>query len=310
MSDLQLIDLDQELPGQRRFISCWVRRGDDVTFVVDPGPPATADRLIGELEGLGIGKLDFVLLTHIHLDHGGAANAILDRWPGAQIACHRSGRGHLADPTRLWEGSRRVLGHAAEVYGKPEPVPEEALVGFATVRERGIEVVPTPGHAPHHVSFLHAGRLYLGEAAGTFSTLGKGDDTEDYYLRPATPPRYFPAVALDSLDRLLELEPFPAELCFAHHGRHTGDGRRLLRTAKNQLDSWLEAVKAEADRRGGPPDDSEPQEDFMAAVQAALLAADPHYRRLSELPEDIRVREDQFTRQTFRGMIGCLRSTS
>lgn len=312
MSELHLIDLDQELAGQRRFISCWAQLGDDVTFVVDPGPPATGARLIAALEDLGLDRLDFILLTHIHLDHGGAASDVLRRWPEAKVICHRSGRDHLADPERLWAGSKKVLGRAAEVYGQPRPVPEEALVGFAAAHERGIEVVHTPGHAPHHVSYLHEGILFLGEAAGTYSSLGKGPGTDAYYLRPATPPRYFPVVAADSIDRLLDLDPFPRRLCFAHHGQHVGDGRPLLAEAKQQLHVWMETVREVADARGGLPaeEDAAGLEDFMAAVQGRLLAIDSRYARMNELPDDIRIREDQFTRQTLSGMIGHLRSNS
>ena len=273
MNELHLIDLDQDLTGQRRFISCWTSLGGELNFVVDPGPPATAPRLIAALETLGVERLDFILLTHIHLDHGGAAAAVLKRWPAAQVVCHKSGRPHLVEPERLWEGSLKVLGRAAEVYGEPGPVPEDSLAGFAAVRDRGIEVIPTPGHAPHHVS-----------------TLGRGEDTEEYYLRPATPPRFFRGVAEESLDNLMELDPFPRRLCFAHHGRHAGDGRRLLARAREQLGVWLSVVAEQADALGGLREDGDEAgfERLLQAARPALEAADEFYARLTHLPEDIR----------------------
>lgn len=95
---LTLIDLDQELPGQQRFISCWVSRGRDLTLVIDPGPQSTADHLIGRLQALGISKLDFILLTHLHLDHAGATAAVLDTYPGARVVCHEAAGTYLALP--------------------------------------------------------------------------------------------------------------------------------------------------------------------------------------------------------------------
>jgi len=201
--ELHLIDLDQPLPGQRRFISCWVSVGPDVVFLVDPGPPGTAAHLLENLDALNLPRLDFILLTHIHLDHGGATAAVLKRWPRAKVICQPKGRSHLIDPGRLWAGSLEVLGHKAEVYGEPGPVNPDSIVSYSALDSYGIDVVPTPGHAPHHICFRHGRTLYLGEAAGTFSSLGQGPDTPDYYLRPATPPRFYPKVALDSLDRLI-----------------------------------------------------------------------------------------------------------
>ncbi len=310
MNVLKLIDLDQDLPGQRRFISCWLSQSEEFSFIVDPGPPATADHLIAELEAAGVGALDFVLLTHIHLDHGGATHEILRRWPEAKVVCHRRGRPHLADPGRLWQGSLSVLGHAAEVYGQPGPVAEDHLVGYDLVREAGVEVIPTPGHAPHHISFLHEGTLYLGEAAGTFSTLGKGSDTDEYYLRPATPPRFFPAVAFESIERMMALDPFPGQLCFAHHGRYTGARMQLLRNARAQHEMWLETAREVGARRGGLPDEEDRPalEECFDAITAELLQRDRHYARIEELPPDLRIREQQFTRQTLRGMTGHLRA--
>ena len=190
---LHLIDLDQDLPGQRRFISCWTFQGDELAFIVDPGPPSTAEHLLAELEVLGVERLDFILLTHVHLDHGGCTARVLQRYPEARVVCSDHGRPHLADPARLWEGSQRVLREKALAYGEPVPVPEPALATLEEAAAKGIETIPTPGHAAHHVAFRQCDHLFLGEAAGTYSTLGRGPDTTGYYLRPATPPRRVPA---------------------------------------------------------------------------------------------------------------------
>ncbi len=302
---LHLVDLDQPLVGQRRFISCWVWAAPGLAFVVDPGPPSTGDHLVAALEELGVARLDFVLLTHVHLDHAGTTSRILARWPGARVVCHPRGRAHLVDPSRLWAGSLEVLGDKARVYGQPQPVPAAALADYVEAEARGITVIDTPGHAAHHVSFLHDGRLFLGEAAGTYATLGRGPDTAEPYLRPATPPVFKLEVARASLDRLLALDPAPHTLLFAHHGRHTGDARALLRAAREQLGLWADTCR-EVRRAAGGDDEAA----LMETAMTELARRDPHYARVARLPADIREREREFTRQTLRGMFGYLEGTS
>lgn len=307
---LHLIDLDQELVGLRRFISCWVWAADDLSFLVDPGPPSTGALLLAELADMGLERLDFVLLTHIHLDHAGTTAKVLERYPSARVVCHERGRRHLVDSTRLWEGSLAMLREKARAYGQPPPVPEAALADTEEATARGIETIPTPGHAPHHVCFRHGPRLFLGEVAGTYSTLDRGCDTLEPYLRPATPPSFKLEVAQKSLECLLDLDPPAEQLLFAHHGRHCGDVRRLLRAARDQLADWVAMMDEEAGVRGGlPPEgDDSAEEEFFTAVATELAERDPFYARLVELPADIRERETDFTRQTLRGMLGYLRA--
>jgi glyoxylase-like metal-dependent hydrolase (beta-lactamase superfamily II) len=292
---LDLIDLDQPtLEGQRRFISCWVCRGPEITFIVDPGPPSTAAALVARLHAMDVDRLDYVLLTHIHLDHAGATAEILAAFPGARVLCHEIGRPHLVAPQCLWEGSRQVLGRTAEVYGAPAAVSPEALADEAELAAHGVLTVPTPGHAAHHLCFVHADTLFAGEAAGTFLALPE----DAWYLRPATPPRFVPAVALASLDRLLALDPLPARVAFAHHGRLEGRTRDLLRLAREQLSQWVAAAGAVVRQMPGAGIPA-----LTEACLGRLALGDPHFALRVELPPDIQVRELQFTRQTLRGIL-------
>ena len=292
---LDLIDLDQAtLAGYRRFISCWLSRGSGLTFVVDPGPASTAEVLEVRLRDLGVKDLDFILLTHIHLDHGGATSRLLEAFPAARVVCQKKSQHHLTAPARLWEGSRAVLGAVADTYGEPRPVPESALATYADLATAGIEVIPTPGHAPHHLSFLHHGTLFVGEAAGTFLDLGD----HGWYLRPATPPRFFLATALASLDRLLALEPVPERLAFAHHGLLTGQVRDLLRASRDQHRRWVEVV-----RQARGENEAATFEDLAPLVVERLAADDSHFRLRDHLPTDIQIREQDFTRQALQGMV-------
>ena len=109
--DLHLVDLDQNdphLPGHRRFISCWAWTSDELSFVVDQGPPSTGEGLLAALDELGLARLDFILLTHIHLDHAGTTARVLERFPEARVVCHERGRRHLLELAGLAEGGARA----------------------------------------------------------------------------------------------------------------------------------------------------------------------------------------------------------
>jgi glyoxylase-like metal-dependent hydrolase (beta-lactamase superfamily II) len=144
-------------------IGCW--QVDDV--LIDPGPESSIDTLLDELAGAEPRAL---LLTHIHLDHAGAAGALVRRWPQLEVYVHEVGAPHLADPEKLLSSAARLYGERMqELWGEVVPVPEQnlkVLAGGETVF--GFEVAYTPGHASHHVCFLHrdSGRAFVGDVAG------------------------------------------------------------------------------------------------------------------------------------------------
>jgi glyoxylase-like metal-dependent hydrolase (beta-lactamase superfamily II) len=271
-----------------------------------------------------IEDLDFVLLTHIHLDHVGGTAAVLRTYPQARVYCHASGVEHLLAPERLWQGSRAVLGSVAEVYGAPAALPEAAFASERDLAQAGIQVLETPGHAWHHVSFLHESTLYLGEAAGTFAALpgyagatgASGRDEvagsatgsgERFYLRPATPPRFFQERALRSLDLLLAIQPPPRRLAFAHYGLAEGHTPRILRAARDQLSLWVSIVSQEIGGRGDGPAarvSEEATTALLQRIQVRLEREDPLFARLADLPADIQERERHFARQSLLGICG------
>ncbi|HXE95003.1 MAG TPA: MBL fold metallo-hydrolase, partial [Dongiaceae bacterium] len=106
IDNLTCIDLDQpSLEGFRNFISSWLYRGEGFNLLVDPGPLSTIPRLIATLRSHGVERLDYVLLTHIHIDHAGGAGALLKEFPEAHVICHPDGIRHITAPEKLWEGS-------------------------------------------------------------------------------------------------------------------------------------------------------------------------------------------------------------
>lgn len=284
---LDLFDLDQELAGYREFISCWLYRDAHVSLVVDPGPSATAASLVDQLRAAGLDRLDLILLTHIHLDHAGGTAELLSGFPEARWYCHPKGVAHLIEPTRLWEGSLATIGSVAEAYGRPRPIPDERRIDAAGLADLGVEAIETPGHAAHHVSFLAGEVLFAGEAIATRIPLPDGRD----YLRPATPPRFFPEVFLGSLDRLMSLEPEPRLTAFAHYERAEGL-RAWCARARVQLERWL-ALTAAA---GGAD---------LDGLVAQLLEEDPDFGqgRFQSLPADVQERERFYVANSLRGLL-------
>jgi len=294
---LDLIDLDQKKTGYRQFLSCWAFSGPDVSFIVDPGPSSSTGYLLDMLGNTNFSRLDFILLTHIHLDHAGGLAAVLEKYPDAKVFCHKSGIKHLVDPSRLWQGSLKVLGDVGHMYGEPLPVPESAFTDEKELEKRGISVIETPGHAPHHVCFVTNDILFAGEAIGTHLDLPSGKP----YLRPATPPRFILEEALSSLDRLLALDKEPAHCAFAHYGMST-DTFEWLRRAKKQLVLWVDTIRDLY---------AESEDNLEQRLFDRLMEVDPLYGqgRYDELPDDLRKRERHFLANSLDGMLGYIKSS-
>lgn len=287
---LWLVPLDLPLPGFTDFIGAWVCKGEAV-MVIDPGPAATIPVLTAALKDLGIRHLDAILLTHIHLDHGGGAGQLSAVFPEAPVICHQGAIVHLADPERLWQGSLKTIAEVARAYGQPVPVPSSRLVSSGDCRLPGLTAVETPGHAVHHLSFVYDGNLFAGEATGVhFQTADGG-----IYLRPATPPRFFLEISLNSLETLDRLPH--RRVCFGHFGA-SDDTPAVFSVHRNQLLFWGQAV---ADERSSDPGDG-----IAERCMARLLATDPNLAAFDRLPPAVQQRERYFMANSIRGYLGWL----
>jgi glyoxylase-like metal-dependent hydrolase (beta-lactamase superfamily II) len=284
------IHLTPDLPGFGDFISSWLVTGP-TTYIVDVGPASTADQLVRGLERLGVARLDFILITHIHLDHAGATGHIAARFPEARIVCHDKGIPHLADPAQLWEGSRKVLGPVADGYGPLRPTPAERFIPAQGFDERGISALITPGHAAHHASFDTGPVLFAGEACGVLYALRGGD-----YMRPATPPRFFLTTALASMDLLVARAP--GRMVVGHHGIRD-NGTELLCRHREQLLFWERWIAAHQDDAAAG--------DAVERLAAGLLAEDPLLRAFADFPAPAQQRERYFLKNSINGFLGWVR---
>ena len=287
-----LVEIKQKIPGFDGFIGSWVYR-DDINFVVDVGPASSISYLTRALSEMGITRLDYVLLTHIHIDHAGGLGKFLEHFPMARVVCHEKGIRHLVNPSRLWEGSQMVLREIAESFGPYTPVEEHMCIPHTQAQIDNLRVIETPGHAPHHISFSYQGHLFSGEAAGNYYSVGDAD-----YLRPATPPKFFFDVFLGSLDRLMDLGE--QHICYAHFG-DAPDSRQMLERFRSQVFRWKDIIEKEM---------SGSQEDLIARCMGRLLQDDPDLKAFELMDADMQKRERFFMRNSVRGYTQFLQQTS
>jgi len=290
--DLFLVDLDLPLTGFRHFISSWVLTADDRAIVVDPGPSSTIPILCNALMELGVKGIDYILLTHIHLDHAGGSGDLIAKYPDPTVVCHPQAVDHLVDPARLWHGSVKVLGDLAMTYGEPSPLTRDKLCPGCTIQWKGheIESLETPGHASHHLCFFLHDIVFAGEVAGI-----RVPSANPAYMRPATPPPFHPEVALASLSKVIARGP--QRICFAHYGI-AENAVSVLEEAHRQMNLWLEIIEARRDR-GLAMDEEE--------ILVEILARDPGVRFFYELEPDIQERERYFLKNSIKGMAGFIK---
>lgn len=238
--------------GRERVIGCW--QADDV--LIDPGPTSCLRTL---LEALGDERPRALLLTHVHLDHAGASGSLVQRWPELEVYVHERGAGHMIDPARLMDSASRLYGPDMDrLWGEMIPVPEEnvfRLSGGERLLEERFEVAYTPGHASHHVSYLHDGTAFVGDVGGVRITPSS-------IPIPPTPP---PDIDLEAWHESIALIKSwqPERLAMTHFG-HSDQVQAQLDAVGARLDDWsvlarsggrdafIATVKEQISRDGGP----------------------------------------------------------
>lgn len=187
--------------------------------IVDPGAERTIDRVI---DALGDRAPRAVLLTHVHFDHAGGTGTLVERYPELEVWVHELGAPHLIDPTRLLASARRIYGDYFDLlWGEVIPVPAANLrVVRGGEIDGEFEVAYTPGHAKHHVAFLHrpSRTAFTGDLSGI-----RIDDGPAF--PPTPPPDIDPPAWHESLRRVEAWEP--ARLAYSHYGVATDAAAHL-----------------------------------------------------------------------------------
>lgn len=249
--------IDVKHLGRERVIGCFELDG----VLVDPGPTSCLKTL---LEGLGDTRPRALLLTHIHLDHAGASGALVERYPDLVVYVHARGAPHLIDPSRLLESAGRLYGEDMErLWGTPAltPIPERnlrVLEGGERLLGGAFEVAYTPGHASHHVCYLHEGTAFVGDVGGVRIRA-------DALAVPPTPPPDIDVEAWhESIERISAWRP--ERLAITHFDVYD-DVEAQLDEVGRRLDERAERVR-EQDR-----------EEFIAGVDAEIAGgAEPEIR--------------------------------
>ena len=281
MTKVKYITVPQSIDGLDGIFGGWLVRmpcpeAPDKEFVVlvDVGTAAAAPDFLSALQKEGIGHIDLILLSHIHVDHAGALAEVLEAYPTAKAICHEKGLRHLVNPERLWESTKEVMTDLAEMYGKPKPVPADKLFGFGPEELAflppevldfdfpPIGVMSVQGHAPHSMFFSVGGYYFIGEAACcTF------EHNDRVYLRTATPPRFEMPVFINSIDKLLSLPQRPA---FAGHSAQAYPSSWLLSRSREQLQRWYDLLRPYA-----WPNKEEAEEAYLKRLLNVILKGDP-----------------------------------
>ncbi len=260
--------LDLNLLGIPCYGACYVVQGDPEVALVEVGTSHGVSRILEGLELLGISRdaVRYILCTHVHLDHAGAAGHLVTFLPRAQVVIHSRSHRHLVDPSRLLAGVEEAVGELFPLYGTVRPLPADRLFsaeGACLDLGGGVRLlgIPTPGHSRDHVAYEapHSGLLFTGDAAGV-SLLGHT------LVRPVTvPPAFDPEAMLRSLALLRARRP--RGLCFTHFGvcwepEQAFERLEMLLREWDALARTAGAhVAAEAVYRANlPPDGTEPRE--------------------------------------------------
>jgi glyoxylase-like metal-dependent hydrolase (beta-lactamase superfamily II) len=273
---MNVTTLDTNWVGRPHAIAAALLESDGHHAVADPGPASTVSTLRDQLQsrGLSIADLDTILLTHIHLDHAGATGTLVRENPRLKVYVHRQGAPHLIDPAKLLASAARLWPETLyRLFGETLPVPADhvhILDGGETVRLGGrkLDVVYTPGHASHHVSYFDdaEGLAFVGDTTGIRINNGP-------YILPATPP---PDIDLRIWDTSLAaiLARRPSRLFLTHFGYSENPSWHIA-DFRERLHRWAE-VAAECLRsaRGLPASSAETTalESFVARCRGEMDA--------------------------------------
>lgn len=245
------IDANYIAPG----VACvYLVRQDDRLALIETGTVNTVPHVLQVIDDLGLTPehLDYVMPTHVHLDHAAGAGAMLAHCPNAKLVIHPRGAAHMIDPSKLEAGTRSVYGDEAyeRLYGALTPADAERVVeapdNFSVeLAGRTLTCLDTPGHARHHFCVHDSGSnsIFTGDTGGISYRQFDGENDEVFWFVTTTPVQFDPVAMRHSIERLLSLSP--EYLYLTHYGSVRPTPEKVERLLQS-LDAFT--VIAEAER--------------------------------------------------------------
>jgi len=291
---LYIIDLKPV--GIENFIASYVLKGADSTAIIETGPTCSIPNLLTGLREIGVANEDvnYVAVSHIHIDHAGGAGTLLQHLPNAILLVHAKGALHMINPQKLWEASKQVLGEVAIVYEEIQPVPENRVVTpvDGTIVDLGggvqLKVLETLGHASHHLGFFENADMgiFQGDAAGIY--IPQLDVT-----MPTTPAPFHLELTLASIQKIVDMTP--KRLYYTHFGP-VDDAVNRLKAYTVQLKLWEKTV-SEALNEG----------DNLQAMYEKILENDPQMRVAADFIKNHMVLRRGVVMQNIQGFVEYLK---
>ncbi|WP_430389659.1 MBL fold metallo-hydrolase [Dyella sp. 20L07] len=248
---------------------------------IDCGTNYAVPRMLDALHTaeLSVGDVDWLILTHVHLDHAGGAGELIAQLPNARLVVHPRGARHMIDPSQLWAGASAVYGEAVmeASYGKLRPIPVERVIEApdghtVDLAGRHLLCLDTPGHARHHLTVYdeHANVCFTGDTFGL--SYREFDTAKGPFILPTTSPVQFDPTALHaSIDRLVALKP---DAMYLTHYDRVADVSRLASDLHVQIDAMVAIAQAAHQTHGNT---SQRHEAMKEALTQLYLARAHHH---------------------------------
>lgn len=225
---------------------------------VDTGSNDSLPNVLEALNKVGLGReaVDYVILTHIHLDHAGGAGTLMQEFPNAKLVVHPRGSRHMAEPSKLVAGVTAVYGaeYVENVYGDILPIPAERIIEAheglnLQLGSRELLCIDTPGHAKHHICIVDkaSASIFTGDMFGL--SYREFDVEGRQFILPTTSPTQFDAAEMHaSIDRLMSYAP---QAMYLTHYAQLHDVPAQAAALRRRLDAHVAVAEAHADAGEG-----------------------------------------------------------
>ena len=243
----KLFWFDLEPNNEKEFITIYILIDDKITLI-ETGPACSHNNLVEGITkaGVGLSDIDYIVPTHIHLDHFGGGGHIMNVCENASAVVHPNAVYHVSNIDKWWSGSLDFLGEVAELYGKPLSIPESRIISAENnfeldLGKTKLKSLHTPGHAPHHITWINGKSAFVGDSLGLwYPKIGRAF--------PVTPGYYRHDLALQSINIMSELDL--EELYYTHFGPRSSEG--AFEQTISEFQAWMTIVEEGIEKNLGP----------------------------------------------------------